>query len=169
MVRFGQHLLGTSLQPDTTMKHNRILPLVLAALAITAGCKKDEAYPADTATPTAATPTKDSASFDVGDIDMGRHISADKKISDKTDDFAPKDTIYASIHTKGGSAPTQLTARWTFQDSTVVAEDSQTVQPNVEADTEFHIVKAGGWPKGKYTVHVMADGKEVKTKDVTVK
>ena len=118
MVWFGQHSLGTSLQPDTTMKHNRILPLVLAALAITAGCKKDEAYPADTAAPASATPATDTKSFDVGDIDMGRHISADKKISDKTDDFAPKDTIYASIHTKGGSAPTQLTARWTFQDST---------------------------------------------------
>jgi hypothetical protein len=152
------------------MNTNRILPLVLAALAITAGCKKDEAYTTDTAAPTSAMPTTtDSASFDVGDIDMGRHVGADKKISDKTDDFAPTDTIYASIHTKGGSAPVQLTARWTFQDSTVVAEDSQTVQPGTESDTEFHIVKAGGWPKGKYTVHISADGKEVKTKEVEVK
>ena len=153
------------------MKHNRILPLVLGALVAATACKKDEAYTADTAAPAAATPRTDSASsnFDVGDIDMGRHIGADKKISDKTDDFAPTDTIYASIHTKGGSAVTQLMARWTFQDSTVVAEDTQSVQPGVEGDTEFHIVKAGGWPKGKYTIHVMADGKEVKTKEVTVK
>jgi hypothetical protein len=153
------------------MKHNRILPLVLATVVVASACKKDEGYTADTAAPTAATPTTDSASatLDVGDIDMGRSIGTDKKIADKTDDFAPKDTIFASIHTKGGSAPTQLTARWTFQDSTVVAEDTQTVQPGVDADTEFHIVKAGGWPKGKYTVHIMADGKEVKTKEVTVK
>ena len=153
------------------MKHTRIFPLALAALFVATACKKDEAYPADTTTPASATPTTDSASasFDVGDIDMGRHIGADKKISDKTDDFAPKDTIYASIHTKGGSAPVQLHAQWKFQDSTVVAEDTQTVQPGVEADTEFHIVKASGWPKGKYTVHIMADGKEVKTKEITVK
>lgn len=154
------------------MKHNRILPLVLATLFVATACKKDSSYETtDTAAPTSATQVTDSSSgsFDVGDIDMGRHIGADKKISDKTDDFAPTDTIYASIHTKGSSAPVQLTARWTFQDSTVVAEDTQTVQPGVEADTEFHIVKAGGWPKGKYTVHIMADGKEVKTKEVTVK
>ena len=154
------------------MKHKLILPLVLGTLVAVTSCKKDEAYETDTAAPTSATPaTTDSASsnFDVGDIDMGRHIGADKKISDKTDDFAPTDTIYASIHTKGGAAPTQLTARWTFQDSTVVAEDTQTVQAGVESDTEFHIVKAGGWQKGKYTVHIMADGKEVKTKEVTVK
>jgi len=153
------------------MKHNRILPFALGALVALSACKKDtdDTAKTDTATPTSATPAPASASLDVGDIDMGRHVGADKKISDKTDDFAPKDTIYASIHTKGGSAPVQLMAHWTFQDSTVVAEDTQTVQPGVDADTEFHIVKAGGWPKGKYTIHVMADGKEVKTKDVTVK
>jgi hypothetical protein len=153
------------------MKHNRMFPLALAALFVATACKKDEGYPADTATPAAATPTTDStaSSFDVGDIDMGRSIGADKKIADKTDDFSPKDTIYASVHTKGGSAPVQLVAQWKFEDSTVVAEDTQTVQPGVEADTEFHIVKAGGWPKGKYTVHILADGKEVKSKEVTVK
>ena len=155
------------------MKHNRILPLVLATLTIVAGCKKDDAATYDTAAPASATPAPTdsltSASVDIGDIDMGRHIGADKKISDKTDDFAPTDTIYASVHTKGGSAPVQLTARWTFEDGKTVAEDTQTVQAGVEADTEFHIVKAGGWPKGKYTVHITADGKEVKTKEVTVK
>lgn len=153
------------------MKHNRILPLALATLAIATACKKDDTAATDTSAPAYATPTMsgDSSSFDVGDIDMGRHIDSAKKISDKTDDFAPTDTIYASIHTKGGSAPVQLTAQWTFQDSTVVSEDSQTVQAGADADTEFHIVKAGGWPKGKYTVHILADGKEVKTKEVTVK
>src|SRR4051812_21190431 len=99
------------------MKHNGILTLVFATLVIATACKKDEAYTADTAAPTSATPRSDSASatMDVGDIDMGRSIGADKKITDKTDDFAPKDTMYASIHTKGGSAPMQLTAQWTFQ------------------------------------------------------
>jgi hypothetical protein len=153
------------------MKHNRILPLVLATLAIATACKKDDTAATDTAAPTSATPTisGDSSSMDVGDIDMGRHVDSAKKISDKTDDFSPTDTIFASVHTSGGSAPVQLTARWMFQDSTVVSEDSQTVQPGVDADTEFHIAKAGGWPKGKYTLHILADGKEVKTKEVTVK
>ena len=153
------------------MKHNRMLPLVLATLVVATACKKDETYTADTAAPTSATPATDSAtsSFDVGDIDMGRHVGADKKISDKTDDFAPTDTIYASVHTKGGSAATQLLARWTFEDGTVVGEDTQTVAAGVEGDTEFHLSKAGVLKKGKYTVHIMADGKEVRTKDVEVK
>ena len=153
------------------MKHIRIFPVALAALAIAAGCAKDDTTTADTAAPASATTMSDSTAtaVDIGDIDMGRHLGTDKKISDKTDDFAPTDTIYASVHTKGGSAPAQLTARWTFEDSTVVAEDTQTVQPGVESDTEFHFAKAGGLSKGKYTVRILADGKEVKTKEVTVK
>jgi hypothetical protein len=147
----------------------RILP-AFALLVALGACKKDDVATTDTASPTTATPmTTDSASFDVGDIDMGRHVGADRKISDKTDDFAPTDTIYASVHTKGGSTPQQLTARWTFENGTVVAEDTQTVAAGADADTEFHIVKAGGWPKGKYTVHIMANGTEVKSKEVTVK
>jgi hypothetical protein len=29
-------------------------------------------------------------------------------------------------------------------------------------------VKPGGWPKGKYTLHVLINGAEVRTTDVTV-
>jgi hypothetical protein len=151
------------------MKLNRILPVGLAALVALTACKKDDTVAYDTAAPTAATPATDSMAFDVGDIDMGRHIGPDMKISDKTDDFAPTDTIYASLHSKGGSAPVQLTARWLFQDSTVISEETKTVQPGVETDTEFHLVKAGGLAKGKYTIRIMADSREVKSKDVTVK
>jgi hypothetical protein len=152
------------------MKHSRILAIAVATLAAATACSKDETPAYDTAAPAAATTTTDSSSFDVGDIDMGRHIGADMKISDKTDDFAPTDTIYASLHTKGGTAPVQMTARLTLEnDSTVVAEDSKTVQGGVETDTEFHFSKAGGFAKGKYTVRILADGKEVKTKDVEVK
>ena len=48
-------------------------------------------------------------------------------------------------------------------------ERSETISPTGDAYTEFHIVKPSGWPKGKYTLHVLLDGTEVQTKDVTVK
>ena len=100
---------------------------------------------------------------------MGRHIGPDKKISDKTDDFAPRDTIYASVHTTGAATNRSITARWTFQDGQTVDERSETISPTTDAYTEFHIVKPSGWPKGKYTLHLLMDGAEAKSKDVTVK
>jgi ABC-type amino acid transport substrate-binding protein len=145
-------------------------PLVTLALALaaTTGCAKTD-KPVDTTSATTATPAPAPAPFEVGDIDMGRHVGPDKKISDKTDDFGVRDTIFASIHTKGGTAPAQVMARWTFQDGKVVHEETQSVSGGVEGDTEFHITKATAWPKGKYTVHILVDGTEAKTKDVTVK
>jgi hypothetical protein len=138
--------------------------LMVAALA---ACAKKEAA-VDTTQATSATAMAPTA-FTVMDIDMGRHIDAEKKISDKTDDFAPADTIYASVHTTGAAANKAISAKWVFQDGQTVDEHSTTISPTGDAFTEFHIVKPSGWPKGKYTIHVMIDGAEVRTKDVTVK
>ena len=147
---------------------------VCAAIAATfiVGCKAKE--PAvDTATSAGAvapatTPAPD-ATIRVADIDMGRSIKADKSIDDKTDDFKPNDTIYASVQTNGVATNTPVTVRWTFQDGQVVDEKTETLTTTGDAKTEFHIMKPGGLPEGKYTVHVLVDGKEVRTKDVTVK
>ena len=143
--------------------------LALAGLGAVSACNRDKPAPVDTTTGTTATPFNAPAAFSVIDVDMGRHIDAEKKISDKTDDFAPTDTIYASVHTSGTANNGAITARWTFENGSLVDERTQNVTTNGDAYTEFHIVKPGGWPKGKYTLHVLIDGKEVRTKDVTVK
>jgi hypothetical protein len=153
---------------NATHRVNRFVALVALCTLGVAACGKDKGATADTSTPAMA-PAAAPAAFAVIDVDMGRHISADKKISDKTDDFAPSDTIYASVHTSGAATNKVLMARWTFSDGKVVDERSETISPTGDAYTEFHIVKPGGWPKGKYTLHLLIDGSEVRTKDVTVK
>jgi hypothetical protein len=141
---------------------------LLAIVALSA-CNKDKTASSDTTTPTMVPSPDAPGVFSVIDVDMGRHIDAEKKISDKTDDFAPTDTIYASVHTSGTANNSAVVGRWTFENGSVVDEQTQNVTTNGDAYTEFHIVKPGGWPKGKYTLHVIIDGKEVRTKDVTVK
>lgn len=100
---------------------------------------------------------------------MGRHIGADKRISDKTDDFAPNDTLYASVHTSGAATNQTVVGRWTFQDGQTIDEHSQSISPTGDAYTEFHVVKPSAWPKGKYTFHFLVNGNEARTKDITVK
>jgi hypothetical protein len=140
--------------------------LTVVALGSLTACKKDDTTLVDTTSPTTVGAP---AAFSVIDVDMGRHIGPDKKISDKTDDFAPTDTIYGSVHTSGTATNSPVVARWTFENGTVVDERTENVTTNGDAYTAFHIVKPGGWPKGKYTLHILIDGKEVRTKDVTVK
>ena len=114
-------------------------------------------------------PSPPAAALSVTDLELGRAIGGDKRVTDKTDTFAPNDVIYAAVLTSGTSANASLQARWTFEDSQVVNESTEAIAPTGDAATEFHISKPDGWPKGKYKVEILLDGTSVRTKDFEVK
>lgn len=137
-------------------------------LLLSAGAcgKKDNAAVSDTT----SLGTPDSGPLRVSDIELGRRIDSDKKISDETDDFAGRDTIYVSVSTEGASTGSRLSAKWTFNDKQVVDSSSQSISPTGGTTvTEFHITKATAWPKGKYKVEILLDGVSAGTKDFEVK
>jgi hypothetical protein len=139
----------------------------LAMLVAVGACsKKDNGVDIQTAGGAIADTTNHTVA--VADVALGRHVDADKRVSDATTDFAPKDTVFASVHTTGDRTM-KLTARWTYQDDQIVDEHSETISPRGDAYTEFHIVKPSGWPAGKYTLHVLLDGAAAQTKEFTVK
>jgi hypothetical protein len=107
-------------------------------------------------------------SFKVMNIEVGRAVGADKRISDETDSFKPKDTIYVSVETEGTSPGARLAAHWTYQDGQVVKDDETSIAPSGRAATEFHISKPGGWPQGDYKVEVTLDGASAGTKSFKV-
>jgi hypothetical protein len=109
-----------------------------------------------------------SGAVQVADVTLGRGISPDKRVASQTDTFSSRDTIYASVHTTGSQANTNLTARWTFQDGQVVNERTETISPSGDAYTEFHISKPTAWPAGRYTLHLLVNNQEVQTKDFSV-
>jgi hypothetical protein len=104
----------------------------------------------------------------ISGVELGRRISADKRISDVTDKFSPRDTIYASVLTNGSAPNATITARWTYQGQQIVKEDSRTIAPNGSEATEFHVSKLSGWPKGKYQLTVTLGG-STQSKDFEVK
>lgn len=110
-------------------------------------------------------------SLRVTEVDLGRAIGADRRITDEneTDDFRPTDTIYASVVTEGSATGSTLTARWTFEDGQVVDETSQTISPTGQAVTEFHISKPDGFPVGNYQLDILLNGRSVERKDFEVK
>ena len=140
---------------------NRIaLALVLTLSVVSAACRAGQ--PADTTSSTTAV-------VKVSDVTLGRAIGGDKAVTDKTDNFKPNDTIYASITTDGTAASSSLRARWTYSDGQVVDDSTRAIAPNGRAVTEFHIAKPDGWPLGNYQVEVFLDGKSVETKKFEVK
>lgn len=141
----------------------------ICAVALTASaCKRDAADTgaAGTGTTTTSAP---AAALRVDEIRTGKAIGADNRVAQETNEFAPTETIYASVGTSGSAPSATLVAKWTFQDGQVVSEDSRTIAPNGPAVTEFHISQPAGLPKGNYKVEVTMDGRSVGTKDFEVK
>jgi hypothetical protein len=138
-----------------------ILALTLAGV-LSGACTKSSQNPGTTGT------TGTDAGVRVSQVDIGRSLTADKAINDKTDSFKPTETIYASIATEGTAQAAALKARWTYQDGQAVDESTQTIAPTGQARTEFHISKPGGWPAGKYKLEVFLNGAPVSTKDFQV-
>jgi hypothetical protein len=146
--------------------HTRLYGISILALAVaavlSAACTKSNENPGATGT------TGTSAGVRVSQVDLGRSLTADKTINDKTDSFKPNDTIYASILTEGAAPTATLKARWTYQDGQAVKESTQTIAPTGDARTEFHISKPDGWPTGKYKLEVSLNGSSAVTKDFEV-
>jgi hypothetical protein len=140
--------------------HSRILTALLLATALGAACSRPAASPP----PPAATET----AVRVTDVDLGRALGLDRRVTDKTDSFTPAETIYVSVRTEGSASTATLKARWTYEGGQLVQESSRTIAPTGTAVTEFHVAKPDGWPKGSYKVEVFLNGNSVETESFKV-
>ena len=158
------------------MNKKYILATAAALILTLSACgKKAEApipppAPAPTVAP-APVPPPVMAALAVDAIRLGNAIDSSKKVSQTSDSFGKKDTIYVSVDTTGAGTAT-LKAKWTFRkggQSSLVKEDLQTISPSGPASSEFHISKPDGWPAGEYQVEIFLDDKSASSKTFTVK
>jgi len=146
-------------------KHSLVWTIMTLAAVLAAGCgQKTTQEASNTPTPSASAPA-----VSVSQVELGRGVDAEKRITERVETFKPNDVIYASVVTNGASPGSTLKARWTYQDGQVVEETEQAIAPTGPAATEFHISKPDGWPAGKYTLEVFLDGQSVKTQTFEVK
>lgn len=95
------------------------------------------------------------------DIEIGRAIGPDNRVSEPTADFRPDDTIYASVVMLGSAESATLKAKWMDASGRLLDETVRTVSPAGETVAEFHLVQPPGWQKGRYRVQILLDGVEV--------
>jgi hypothetical protein len=149
-----------TLNLETRMPTRAFRALLVAAPLAFAACKKPEAA--------APPPPPPPAAPSVSDVSLGKAIGSDKKVTNSTNDFGPRDTVYASVTTHGSGQAT-LIANWTTDAGAAVRSDTQSVTLVDPATTEFHITRPRAWPVGKYKVHILLNGQDVSTKDFEVK
>jgi hypothetical protein len=148
--------------------------LTAVALLAAVGCKgRDTAPPAGAETGTTATAgapdTAASQEFKVAGVMIGKRIGENKMITEPTFQFGPQDTVYASVSTEGARESAELTAVWRFQTGQTVDSSSQTISPQGDENTEFHVTNPKGWPAGTYNVTIYANGDSVDSKNFAVK
>lgn len=145
------------------------LILILAALPLAlAACRRSEAPTLPTAPGVESAPPA-AAAFHVTSVELGRAIGTDKRVAAPATQFAPADTIFASVATEGSARSVTLAARWTYEDGQLVHESSETIAPTGPAATEFHISRASGWPAGRYRVEITANGSPAGARDFEVR
>src|SRR5437660_739022 len=137
-----------------TMRRAVALGSSLVFFGVLAACgKKDNGQVVDTtaAGTQTATVAVDTTPIKVSDIQVGKAIGSDKKIGNQTTDFGVRDTMYVAVVTDGAAKDAKVTAKWIFNGSQVVKQDTQTISPTGgESVTEFHVDKKTAWPTGKY-------------------
>ena len=125
------------------MRFYRTTLLVLAVCLALSACKKKEEAPPPPAPEVSVAPapsveTPAVVAFKVDSVDLGKGVGPDKKITDATTTFGPKDTIYASVASEGTAPTVKLHAKWTFGDAgKVVKEEDLNIAPTGPAVNEF--------------------------------
>ncbi len=148
----------------------RIAALTLAVLALGA-CerpgKNAEAAEAAEAS-VAVTPPAPS----ITTIEMGKQSGgATLRVTEPSTTFNARDTVFLAVVTANAAADSRLTARWTFQDGSVVDSSGQNVARDAgtaAAVTQFRVLKDKGWSVGTYTVDIWLNDAMVGTRQFTV-
>lgn len=146
-----------------------------AVLATVVACNPDQRDTLDSAAGSAEQGLSSAASatqsmLTIVNVDMGKHLQADKDVSDDTDTFAKGDSVYASVLTSGIEPEGQqsnIVGRWTFPDGTNVDQKAEGVTEGANR-LVFFLTRPNGLASGKYTFRVLVDDREVRSKEFTV-
>jgi hypothetical protein len=104
----------------------------------------------------------------VADITVGRKLAPDGTIAadSRTNSFWTTDTFYVSVRTEGSAPSATLAARWIYQDGSVVAEDTKTLNPTGPMVVALQAAKPERWQAGDYKVEILLNGEPAGSKDI---
>jgi hypothetical protein len=101
-------------------------------------------------------------------VDLGRAVDVGGHLTDATDIFAPTDTVYASVRTKGSSPSTVLGVRWKNAMGDEINGNNLVVRPTGDTATLFALRYPVALDPGRYTLETRVNGGVVKTSSFTV-
>ena len=115
--------------------------------------------------------TQQTPEASVTEVDMGRRINSAHQVEEKTDTFAPIDTLWASVRTENTPAGTRLLARWVYTEGDaeqIITEETHTTEQAGTGYTSFFAFNPDAWPVGSYELRIGVDGDIKKVKEFHV-
>lgn len=148
---------------------NRIAAAAALALSVgLAGCD-DSPDPEFETTPDPATgevaPSVDE--LDVAEVRIGDAVGTDLRIVEDVTDFAPGDSVHASVRLEGTATNATLLARWTTESDSLLHEETQTVSSAGEQWATFSFATPE-LPEGDYELKILLNGEEVEQREFSV-
>lgn len=138
--------------------------LLCLALALSAAaCASQKAEE-----PTTAAPENTAPDVQVTQVELGRDLDENKRVTVQTDQFKPGDVVYVTVMTSGSAPGATLKTTWSTEDGQVVDESQQVLAGTGDLVTEFHVSKPEGLPAGKYLVQVSLNGNPIQTKEFMI-
>jgi hypothetical protein len=143
------------------MHHNVPAPRLLAVsfimvMALAACQSKDTPNDDSLARANAAGTVPD---IKVAEVQLGKAIGADMKVTRAATQFSARDTVYLSVATTGmAQDATMMLMVTSLADTTVLVQDNKTISPSAPAVTEIHFSKPEGIKVGKYKAEIYLNG-----------
>jgi len=155
----------------------RVAALTSALLLFAAlfGCgKKDNAIASDTLSlgTTTTTVTMDTTPIRVSDIQLGKTVGADKRITEQTTTFGIRDTIRVSVITEGSAKNAQIDVKLFYSRPREGGNPvSVATMGSFEGTTATNVqlAQARPWSKGPFKVEVSLNGASAGTREFEVK
>lgn len=150
-------------------RHWRIVAgAVTVALAVgIAGCDDSPDPEFETTPPPATGEVAPMNELDVSEVRLGRAVGTDLRIAEDVDEFAPGDSVHASVRLDGTATAATLVARWTTESDSVLHEESQNVSAAGEQWTTFSFATPS-LPEGDYELKILLNGEEVEEREFSI-
>lgn len=146
----------------------RITTLGLVALALVACDRPSLKRNADAAESSVAVAPPAPT---IATIEMGRQAGPTLRVTELATTFTSRDTMYVAVVTNNAASDSELSARWSFQDGSVVDSSSQNIARETGSSssvTQFRVMRDKGWPVGGYTVDIWMNDMLVGTRQFEV-
>jgi hypothetical protein len=105
--------------------------------------------------------------LDVAEVRLGRAVGTDLRIAEEVNEFAPGDSVHASVRLDGTATSATLMARWTTESDSLLHEETQTVSSAGEQWTHFSFARPS-LPEGDYELKIFLNGEEVEEREFKI-